>query len=72
MYYFYMTRNRKTSKIKIISTGLFLVLFVITIVFADRFTSSANDMQYVNPAFVGDSRNDVAINMNAMSVDFNE
>ncbi|MDR0608191.1 MAG: LysM peptidoglycan-binding domain-containing protein [Candidatus Peribacteria bacterium] len=58
-----MTRNHQVSKAKIIGTIVSLVVFVVLIANADKLTSTASDMGYINPAFVGDGGKDVTINM---------
>jgi len=45
---------------------------VLLIVNADKLSSSPDTIGYVNPAFLGDSGNDVTINMNKLSINVNE
>jgi len=44
-----------------------LLIFVLLIVNADRLASNS-DIGYINPVFVGDSKKDVTINMDALSI----
>ena len=62
-----MTRNRKVSRVKIGSAMAALLIFVLLIVNADRLASNS-DIGYINPVFVGDSKKDVTINMDALSI----
>jgi LysM repeat protein len=48
------------------------VLFVLLIVNADKISYGNNDVGYINPAFVGDSKSDVTIDMNALSISVDE
>jgi LysM repeat protein len=67
-----MTRNQKVSKVKVFSTIIALIIFVVLIVNADKLNSSKEVMGYINPAFVGDSGRDTTINMDAISININE
>jgi hypothetical protein len=67
-----MTRNQKVSKIKVISTIVSLIVFVVLIVNADKLSSSSEVVGYINPAFVGDSGRDVTINMDTLSISVDE
>ena len=67
MLFDYMTRTHKVSKGRIILTIACLFVFGCFVFLADRYVSS-EDLQYVNPTFVSNGSNDVAINLDAMSV----
>lgn len=67
-----MTRHQKVSKVKIVGTIATLLVFIVLIVSADKLSSSPEAMGYVNPAFLGDSGNDVTINMNTLSINVDE
>jgi hypothetical protein len=71
MLFDYMTRTRKVSKIRIFLTILCLLVFGVVVSVADK-CCTPEDLQYVNPAFVSDSSNEVAINLDAMSVSMDE
>ena len=67
-----MTRHQKVSKAKLVGTIVTLIIFVVLIVNADKLSSSPEAIGYINPAFLGDSGNDVTINMDKLSINVNE
>ncbi len=62
-----MTRTHKVGKLRIFLTIACLLIFGVLVSVADRCCSST-DLQYVNPTFVSNLSNDVAINLDAMSI----
>jgi hypothetical protein len=62
-----MTRTHKVGKFRIFLTIACLLIFGVLVAVADRCCSST-DLQYVNPTFVSNLSNDVAINLDAMSI----
>ena len=66
-----MTRTHKVSKGKIFLTIACLLIFGVLVSVADRCTTTT-DLESMNPVFVGNWSNDVAINLDAMSVSMDE
>lgn len=48
------------------------MVFVLLIVNADKISYGNNDVGYINPAFIGDSKRDVTIDMDALSISVDE